>query len=73
MAWYVGFVIALLSCCLLTFPFFFCPSQLKGRIPILHLLFVLAIVYTLSSFVLFEELDTKDSPKSFSIKTSSLL
>ncbi len=69
MAWYVGFVIALLSCCLLTFPFFFCPSQLKGRIPILHLLFVLAIVYTLSSFVLFEELDTKDSPKSFSIKT----
>ena len=36
----------------------------------MHLLFVLAIVYTLSSFVLFEELDTKDSsPKSFSVQT----
>ena len=45
-------------------------SLFKGRLPILHLLFVLAIVYTLSSFVLFEELDTKDnSQKTFSVQT----
>ena len=38
--------------------------------PIMHLLFVLAVVYTLSSFVLFEELDTKDSQdaSSFSLR-----
>ena len=46
-------------------------SKLKGRLPILHLLFVLAIVYALSSFVLFQELDTSDSSEqpSFSVKT----